>query len=93
LLLLGAGVVIFITEFWRDSEGRGALFGGALNGPQCAAILLVVAGGFVLLERKGPVEGRGFSSGMRDLDSNAEIALAGIASVGEEPESFQAVEK
>jgi hypothetical protein len=52
-----------------------------------------VAGGFVLLERKGPVEGRGFSSGMRDLDSNAEIALAGIASVGEEPESFQAVEK
>jgi phosphatidylglycerol:prolipoprotein diacylglycerol transferase len=59
LLLLGAGVVVFITEFWRDSEGRGALLGGALNGPQCAAILLVVAGGLVLLERKGADEVRG----------------------------------
>ena len=55
LLLLGAGVVVFITEFWRDSEGRGAVLGGALNGPQCAAILLVLAGGLVLLEHKGPV--------------------------------------
>jgi phosphatidylglycerol:prolipoprotein diacylglycerol transferase len=60
LLLLGAGVAVYLTEFWRDSEGRGTLLGGALNGPQCAAILLVVAGGLVLLERKGPVEGRGF---------------------------------
>jgi phosphatidylglycerol:prolipoprotein diacylglycerol transferase len=60
LLLLGAGVAVYLTEFWRDSEGRGALLGGALNGPQCAAILLVVAGGLVLLERKGPVEVRGF---------------------------------
>lgn len=54
LLLLGAGVAVFITEFWRDPEGRGALLGGALNGPQCAAVALVVAGGLVLLERKGP---------------------------------------
>ena len=60
LLLLGAGVAVYLTEFWRDSEGRGTLLGGALNGPQCAAILLVVAGGLVLLERKGPVEVRGF---------------------------------
>ena len=59
LLLLGAGVVVFVTEFWRDSEGRGALLSGVLNGPQCAAILLVVVGGLVLLERKGAVEGRG----------------------------------
>lgn len=54
LFLIGAGVTIFVTEFWRDSEGRGALLGGVLNGPQAAAILLVVAGGLVLLERKGP---------------------------------------
>jgi phosphatidylglycerol:prolipoprotein diacylglycerol transferase len=54
LFLLGAGVTIFVTEFWRDSEGRGALLGGALNGPQTAAVALVVAGGLVLLERKGP---------------------------------------
>ncbi len=59
LLLLGAGVTVFVTEFWRDPEGRGALFGGALNGPQCAAAVLVVAGGLVLLERRGTVESRG----------------------------------
>ena len=56
LLLLCAGVVVFITEFWRDSEGRGALLGGALNGPQVAAVALVVVGGLVLLERKGADE-------------------------------------
>jgi phosphatidylglycerol:prolipoprotein diacylglycerol transferase len=60
LLLLNAGAVVFITEFWRDPEGRGTLLGGALNGPQCAAILMVTAGGLLLLERKGPVEVRGF---------------------------------
>ena len=52
LFLLGAAVVVFITEFWRDSEGRGTLLGGAFDGPQMAAILLVIAGGLVLLERK-----------------------------------------
>jgi phosphatidylglycerol:prolipoprotein diacylglycerol transferase len=60
LFLLGAGVAIFFTEFWRDPEGRGALLGGALNGPQAAAVALVVAGGLVLLERKGSAEVRGF---------------------------------
>ncbi|MGO9777496.1 MAG: prolipoprotein diacylglyceryl transferase [Terracidiphilus sp.] len=58
LLLLGTGVVVFITEFWRDSEGRGALLGGALNGPQAVAVALVVIGGLALLERADPVEGR-----------------------------------
>lgn len=53
LFLLGAGVAVFVTEFWRDPEGRGALLGGALNGPQAAAAVLVVAGGLVLMERKG----------------------------------------
>lgn len=52
LFLLGTGVAVFVTEFWRDPEGRGALLGGALNGPQAAAALMVVAGGLVLLERK-----------------------------------------
>ena len=55
----GLGVAVFVTEFWRDPEGRGALLGGALNGPQAAAILLVVAGGFVLMERIKPVEDHG----------------------------------
>ena len=53
LLMLGAGVAIFVTEFWRDPEGRGALLGGALDGPQIAAAALVVIGGLVLLERNG----------------------------------------
>ena len=54
--LMGAGVVIYITELWRDPEGRGAnLIGalhGALDGPQMAAVLLVIAGALVLRERK-----------------------------------------
>jgi phosphatidylglycerol:prolipoprotein diacylglycerol transferase len=52
LALPGIGVVVFITELWRDPEGRGALLGGALDGPQAAAVLLVLAGGLILLERK-----------------------------------------
>lgn len=60
LWLLGAGVAVFVTEFWRDPEGRGVVFGGALDGPQAAAVLMVVAGGLALRERKGPFEGVGF---------------------------------
>jgi phosphatidylglycerol:prolipoprotein diacylglycerol transferase len=54
LFLLGAGVAIYITELWRGTEGRGTLLNGALDGPQAAAILFVLAGAFVLLERKRP---------------------------------------
>ena len=53
LFLLGAGVAVFVTEFWRDTEGRGVLLGGALDGPQIAVAALVVVGGVVLLERNG----------------------------------------
>ncbi len=58
--LLGTGVAVYLTELWRDPEGRGALLGGALDGPQAAAILLVLAGGLVLLERKGAEQGSRF---------------------------------
>ncbi len=51
LWLLGTGVVVFLTELWRDPEGRGMLAGGALDGPQVVAILMVLAGGAVLMER------------------------------------------
>jgi phosphatidylglycerol:prolipoprotein diacylglycerol transferase len=51
LFMLGMGVVVFVTEFWRDPEGRGSLLGGALDGPQAAAAALVVIGGLVMLER------------------------------------------
>jgi phosphatidylglycerol:prolipoprotein diacylglycerol transferase len=50
--LLGAGVAIYFTEFWRDPAGRGSLLGKALDGPQLVAILLVLAGALVLLESK-----------------------------------------
>lgn len=50
--LMGAGVAIYTTEFWHDPEGRGSLLNGALNGPQIAAILLVIAGALVLRERE-----------------------------------------
>lgn len=53
LLLLGAGVAIYFTEFWRDPDGRGTLLGGALDGPQAAAVPMVLAAALVLLERKG----------------------------------------
>ena len=58
LWLLGTGMAVYITELWRDSEGRGAMLGGALDGPQVAAILMVLAGGLALLERKGPRSAR-----------------------------------
>jgi phosphatidylglycerol:prolipoprotein diacylglycerol transferase len=52
--LMGAGVAIYITELWRDPAGRGSLLHGALDGPQVAAILLVVAGALLLRERVSP---------------------------------------
>jgi phosphatidylglycerol:prolipoprotein diacylglycerol transferase len=49
--LLGMGVAIYMTEFWRDPEGRGAVLQGALDGPQIAAVLMVLAGAVALRER------------------------------------------
>ena len=53
--LMGGGVTLFITEFWRDWEGRGAILHGALNGPQIAAIVFILLGALLLSEwrRKG----------------------------------------
>ena len=55
--LLGAGVAIYITELWRDWAGRelfgrGSPLGGFIDGPQIAAVLLVLAGALTLRERK-----------------------------------------
>jgi phosphatidylglycerol:prolipoprotein diacylglycerol transferase len=55
LWLLGTGVAVYITELWRDPIGRGSILSGALDGPQLAAIVMVLAGGLVLWERKHPV--------------------------------------
>jgi phosphatidylglycerol:prolipoprotein diacylglycerol transferase len=48
--LMATGVALYITEFWRDPIGRGALLGGFLRGPQAAAVGMVVAGGLLLAE-------------------------------------------
>src|SRR6185437_2345700 len=51
--LMGAGIIVFITEIWRDWDGRGSLFHGVLDGPQLAALLLVLTGALLLRERRG----------------------------------------
>jgi phosphatidylglycerol---prolipoprotein diacylglyceryl transferase len=50
--LMGMGVVVYVTELWRDTEGRGSLWNGALDEPQLGAIALVLLGAGLLLERK-----------------------------------------
>ena len=52
LWLMGTGVAIYVTELWRDPEGRGSLLHGAIDGPQIAAVVLVLFGALVLRERK-----------------------------------------
>jgi phosphatidylglycerol---prolipoprotein diacylglyceryl transferase len=49
--LIGMGTSLFLTEFWRDPEGRGQLFHGALDVPQIAAIVLVLLGAWMLREK------------------------------------------
>ena len=59
LFLLGAGFVVFMSELWRDTVGRGQFLGGAVDGPQVAAIVLVLAGALLLLEpnaHRGKIE-------------------------------------
>jgi phosphatidylglycerol:prolipoprotein diacylglycerol transferase len=56
ICLMGLGAVIYITEIWRDTEGRGLFFNGALDGPQIIAVVFVLFGAFILRERKRPIE-------------------------------------
>lgn len=53
MCLMGLGAILFLTEVWRNPEGRGVVFHGVLDAPQIAGLLLVIAGGLVLRERKG----------------------------------------
>lgn len=52
--LMGMGVIVFITEIWRDTEGRGLILNGALDAPQLAAVGIVLAGALLLMEWKNP---------------------------------------
>lgn len=69
LWLMGAGVAIYFTEFWRDWVGRGSLFNGGLDGPQIASILLVLAGALVLHER--PIVRREYETAPRSAEQPA----------------------
>jgi phosphatidylglycerol:prolipoprotein diacylglycerol transferase len=51
--LLGAGSLLFITEMYRDWEGRGVLFGGRADIPQLVGLGMVVCGGIVLWDWRG----------------------------------------
>ncbi len=47
--LFGTGVLLFLTELFRDWEGRGVLLGGSVDAPQLVGLGLVLAGGLLLL--------------------------------------------
>ena len=51
LWLVAMGTAVYLTELFRDPEGRGSLLHGALDAPQLAAIAAVLAGALVLRER------------------------------------------
>lgn len=51
LALFCTGGALFMTELWRDPVGRGTVLHGALDGPQVAAVILVLAGALMLREQ------------------------------------------
>ncbi len=92
--LMGAGTSHLHHRTLARSRGRGSLLHGALDGPQIAAVLLVIAGALVLRERKAaPVaeNGRGSMSDTRTIDVPAEAqrpaprSLSGYATRRREP--------
>ncbi len=52
--LMGMGAAVYLTEFWRDPEGRGTILNGTIDGPQIAAVAMVLLGAWILLERRAP---------------------------------------
>jgi phosphatidylglycerol:prolipoprotein diacylglycerol transferase len=53
--LMGAGIIVFLSEIWRDWEGRGSLLHGAIDAPQLAAILLLLFGALLLRDHRAAV--------------------------------------
>ncbi len=68
LWMLGAGFAIYMTELWRDPEGRGVVLNGALDGPQIGAVLLVLGGALVLKEHRSDAEGGAFPPFRRERE-------------------------
>jgi phosphatidylglycerol:prolipoprotein diacylglycerol transferase len=48
--LVGTGALLFVTEMFRDWEGRGVIGGGMVDIPQLVGLGLVVLGGIVLVD-------------------------------------------
>jgi phosphatidylglycerol---prolipoprotein diacylglyceryl transferase len=65
LWLMAAGVAVYMTEFWRDPEGRGSILHGMFDWPQIAAVAMVLAGAWILRERK-PTQAPGAVSPQAD---------------------------
>jgi phosphatidylglycerol:prolipoprotein diacylglycerol transferase len=51
--LIGTGVLLFVTEIFRDWEGRGVVLGGLVDTPQLVGLGLVALGGVVLWDWRG----------------------------------------
>jgi phosphatidylglycerol:prolipoprotein diacylglycerol transferase len=51
--LIGIGALFFVTEIFRDWEGRGAVFGGIVDIPQLVGLGMVLLGGAVLVDWRG----------------------------------------
>jgi len=48
--LIGSGVLLFVTEMFRDWEGRGALLSGIVDIPQLVGLGMVLLGGVALID-------------------------------------------
>jgi phosphatidylglycerol:prolipoprotein diacylglycerol transferase len=48
--LTGGGALLFVTEIFRDWDGRGVVFGGLVDIPQLVGLGMVLCGGLVLLD-------------------------------------------
>ena len=53
--LMGSGVLLFVTEIFRDWEGRGALLSGVVDIPQLVGLGMVLLGGVTLLDWQKPI--------------------------------------
>jgi phosphatidylglycerol:prolipoprotein diacylglycerol transferase len=71
LFLFAIGIVLYVTEFWRDPIGRGAVFSGILKGPQIAAIILVLGGAALLLDRPSQHIVNAAANGASEVTSTA----------------------
>ena len=54
IFLLSTGVAVYFTEFFRSSEGRGAILQGFIDAPQIVAIAFVLSGAILLRQHAAP---------------------------------------